>query len=244
MSTPTPGELQGLFVTGTDTGVGKTAIAAWITRALSAAGQNVGIYKPACSGAELTDAGVWTWPDIDRLSAALGGRYPAERICPQKFRAAAAPPVAAQYEGASVDEDLLLAGVRWWQGRVDWLIVEGVGGWLSPISETASCADLADALGFPVLLVAGGGLGTINHTLLTVDAILSRGLTVAGVVVNHHTDAGGDDLSRGSNASEIGRRSRAPILAEVPHQPVLDLPLPAEVSKMDWSLLMRPMRSL
>src|SRR5687768_477738 len=92
----------GLFVTGTDTGVGKTYLTCLIAREMRARGVSVGAYKPACTGCELAPDGRPRWADVDALADSLGGRYPADRICPQRFRAPLAPPVAAQQEGRAV----------------------------------------------------------------------------------------------------------------------------------------------
>lgn len=222
--------LRGLVVTGTDTEVGKTHITAMILRALQRAGWRVGAYKPVCTGAILSPQGDgWIWDDLERLRWALAG-VPEQRqgeqaaglpftlddLCPQRFHQALAPPVAARYEGRTIDEPLLIEGLAVWQGRVEVVVVEGVGGWLCPVSESATFADLAEAWGAPVLIVARRGLGTINHTLLTVESIRRRGLPIAGVILNEATPPG-DDRSVLDNAEEISRRSGVPVLGELLH---------------------------
>ena len=215
--------IQGIFITGTDTDVGKTVITAAMARALRRRGERVGIYKPACSGAQSNGAGRF-WPDVEAHFAALDGAVPRERICPQCFAAPLAPPVAASAEGRVVDSDLFRSGLHWWRDRCDWLLVEGVGGFLCPLTEKATIADFAEELRWPVLVVARAGLGTINQTLLTLEAIQRRGLAILGVVLNDVVDS--DDASRATNAAEIARRGGYPILAEIPHQPQRDLPHP------------------
>jgi len=205
---------RGLFITGTDTDVGKTYVAALIAQQLTADGISVGAYKPACSGSELDEAGRPIWRDVEILAGAIGTKESCERICPQCFAAALAPPVAAQREGRVVDTRLLRDGARWWDGRVDVLIVEGVGGWLCPISENETVADVAADLGYPVLIVARLGLGTINHTLLTIESIKRRGLSVAGIILNE-CERGGPKLEAETNPGEIARRSGCPVLAVV-----------------------------
>ena len=205
---------RGLFVTGTDTGIGKTWIASSIVRALASSGIRVGAYKPVCSGG-VDFGGNVTWEDIDRLQSALGAEYPVDAICPQRFLAALAPPLAARLESRRVDSDLLLAGARWWNGKADMLIVEGAGGLLSPVTETETVADLAQRLEYPLIIVARCGLGTINHTLLTIEAAGRRRLPIAGVILNQPCPE--DDVSLAeSNAQEIEQRGGVAVLGILP----------------------------
>lgn len=207
--------MRGLFITGTDTGVGKTVVACSGLRQMRAAGVRAGAYKPVCSGAESAALVGQRWSDVDALAGALDGEFPPERICPQCFAAPLAPPLSAQREGRQVDPVLLTAGRDWWAGRVEVLIVEGAGGLLSPLAEGISNADLARDLGYPVLIVAADRLGTINHTLLTVEVALARGLHVAGVLLNQVSAA--PDPSAGSNQAELSRSCPAPVLGTWPH---------------------------
>src|SRR5262249_49191971 len=154
--------LRGLFVTGTDTGVGKTYVLCGIIAALRARGVRVGAYKPAVSGSTNGPGGP-VWDDLVQLQSALGGDVEFERICPQRFQSPLAPPVAARSEGKCVDAELLRSGIEWWRERADVVVVEGAGGLLSPITETEAVADLAVSLGFPLVIVARVSLGTINH---------------------------------------------------------------------------------
>ena len=231
--------VAGLFITGTDTGVGKTFVTAGIARQLVAQGVAVGVYKPVCSGCELDSARRPFWPDVAELAAAAGGRFDLERICPQRFEAPLAPPVAARLEGRTVDSQLLREGARWWSGRADVLLVEGVGGLLCPLTDAETVADLAVYLGFPLVIVARLGLGTINHTLLTLEAAQRRGLSVAGLVLNE-ARPGTPDLLVETNPLEIAARTRVPILAILRHSPAGRL-LPVEgATRMDWLSLARP----
>lgn len=224
---------RGLFISGTDTGVGKTYVATAIVRRLRESGLRVGAYKPAVSGAETSPAGP-IWNDVQLLAAALGDAYPEERISPQRFKAALAPPVAARAEGRSVDSRLLRSGTNWWRDQVDFLIVEGVGGLLSPLTETESVADLAKDLGFPLLIVARAGLGTINHTLLTLEAAQRRNLQVVGVVLNQTNSEVGTDVSSLTNASEIAARTSVPILGVFPFCGREDLLREPSFNKIHW----------
>ncbi len=226
----------GLFVVGTDTGVGKTFLTARIARQLLGEGVSVGVYKPVCSGCENPEADDPVWEDVEILAEALEYRFPKERICPQTFRAALAPPVAARLENRSVSHEQILAGVSWWRQNMQTLLVEGVGGLLCPISEGWTVCDLAEKLGFPLLVVGRLGLGTINHTLLTVEVARQRGLPVAGIVLNE-TRPGEAGESGATNPAEIAARCQVPILAVVPHQSAPGLrPLP-QTSTINWRTL-------
>jgi len=222
-----------LFVTGTDTGVGKTYVACGIIAALRARGERVGAYKPAVSGSTNGPNGP-VWDDLLQLRSAVGGDVAFERICPQRFLAPLAPPVAARIEGKQVDAELLRRGIDWWRERADFIVVEGAGGLLSPITETESVADLAVSIGFPLVIVARVSLGTINHTLLTLEAARARGLTVAGIVLNHSTPPDPADSSLASNPVELENRCLAPILAILPHDPTAGLLRESPLFTIDW----------
>jgi dethiobiotin synthetase len=224
----------GLFITGTDTGVGKTHVACAIIRALQIQGMRVGAYKPAVTGSQPGPAGP-VWDDVTRLQAALGQEIPAERICPQRFHAPLAPPVAARQEGRTVDAALLRRGIDWWSERAQIVIVEGAGGLLSPMTETETVADVARDFAFPLIVVARMALGTINHTLLTLEAAQNRRLEVAGIILNQAQAPDPGDSSIATNAEELRRRCNVPILAILSHAPSLDLLQCTSLSTIDWS---------
>lgn len=213
---------RGLFITGTDTGVGKTYVASAFVRRLRDLHVRVGAYKPTASGSEPGAEGP-VWGDVEQLYSALGGEFPKDRICPQCWHAPLAPPVAARREGGFVDAELLRRGAQWWRDRVDYLIVEGAGGLLSPVTDTESVADLAGDLGFPLLIVARLSLGTINHTLLTLSAAAARNLPVAGILLNQAEQPAHADISVESNAAELARRTAVPLLGILPFAPRGDL---------------------
>jgi dethiobiotin synthetase len=233
---------RGLFITGTDTGVGKTTVAAMIARHLRAEGRRAGAYKPVCTGGTLGSDGRLVWADVDALCEAIGRAFPAERICPQTFAAPLAPPFAAAAEHRQVDRQLLRTGAAWWYGQVDVLLVEGVGGLLCPLTDDETVADLARDLNLPVLIVARLGLGTINHTLLTVEAAERRGLEVAGIVLNE-AEPGTDDPSTRINPAAIAARCHTPVLGVVAHGrhgPDQNPNAPAEGGlRLDWFTLFR-----
>ena len=206
---------RGLFITGTDTGVGKTYVAALIARALVAAGRKVGVYKPAASGCT-RDGGSLVCDDAVALWNAAGQPGELDRVCPQRF-AAAAPHLAARAEGRGIDAAMLRDGIEYWTQRSEIVLVEGSGGLMSPMGEDEYVADLAEALRFPLVVVSRNVLGTINHTLQTLiaAAAFGEGLPVAGVVLNHPTPPTSEDASLASNRAELQSRCIPPILAEL-----------------------------
>jgi dethiobiotin synthetase len=204
--------VRGLFVTATDTGVGKTEVACGIVRGLRGRGLDVGAMKPAQSGVAPGEPS-----DADLLREAAGGGDPPELVCPYSFADPLAPAVAARLAGVEIALDRVLAAARALAARHAALVVEGAGGLLVPLTARETYADLAAALGLPVLVVARAGLGTVNHTALTLEALRARGLRVAGVVLNRATAAA--DPSIPHNAAEIERLGGAPVLASLPHEP-------------------------
>jgi dethiobiotin synthetase len=215
--------IPGLFITGTDTNVGKTYVAALIARALNAAGYRVGPYKPAASGCRAAQASSPCAQEGDRLISgdalllwrAAGEPGEFDRVCPQCFQAPLAPHLAARAEGKEIDRNLLRNGLDYWRERSDIVLIEGAGGLLSPLGDGVCVADLARDLGFPLVIVARNALGAINHTLLTIRVAqdLYR-LNVAGIVLNHPAPPG-NDPSISMNRQEIALRTIVPILAEV-----------------------------
>lgn len=225
--------MRGLFITGTDTGVGKTHIACEVVRGLNAAGHRVGVFKPACSGAVIDTTGRPHWDDIERLSDALGRDVPVDQICPQRFFAPLAPPVAARREGRTVDLDAIQRGLKSWWGECDMIVVEGAGGLLCPLTDNLTIADLARQFNFPLLIVARLGLGTINHTLLTVEVARQRGLSVAGILFNEPTPMTAD-ASAATNADEVAARCDVPVLAIRRHGSDEWLSRFGHATQLDW----------
>ena len=226
----------GLFITGTGTDVGKTYVTSLIARELVSNGVTVGAYKPVCSGCEMGMNGELIWRDIEELSNAIGGGFDPERVCPQRFAAGLAPPVAARLEGKAVDSTLLRSGAAWWNDKVEFLLIEGVGGLLCPLTDEESVADLAKDLGFPLLIIASLGLGTINHTLLTVEVAQNRGLAVAGIVLNAAFAEGADQAVE-TNPQEIAARCNAPVLGTVLHNQTAGLLRDGNQIKIDWKVI-------
>jgi dethiobiotin synthetase len=203
-----------LLVTGTDTGVGKTVVSAALIRSLARLGMRVGAYKPVCSGVECGADGGRSWADLDRLKEALAEPTPLDRICPQRFEAPLAPPLAARAEGKTIDEALLTSGLQAWGGFADLVVVEGVGGILCPITDDETVADLAVKWRIPTVVVCANRLGTINHSLLTIEAIQRRGIPLIGFVMNDALpDASAD--AHETHIHEIERRSGAPCVGRL-----------------------------
>ncbi|HJN10167.1 MAG: dethiobiotin synthase [Pirellulaceae bacterium] len=211
--------LPGLFVTGTDTNVGKTYVAARIAAALVNAGHCVGVYKPVASGVpEAADAGESNSSDPALLWHAAGQPGELDRVCPQQFSVPLAPHQAAAVAGQQVDTELLRTGLEYWRNRSDIVIVEGVGGLMSPISLDDYVADLAAEFGFPLIVVASNALGVINQTLQTLitAATFRDGLDVAGIVLNQSVaPETADDVSLASNRRELEQRCVPPVVAEL-----------------------------
>jgi len=207
----------GFFITGTDTGVGKTYVAALIARALAAAGRRVGVYKPAASGCIRDRQGRLICEDAVALWEAAGRPGDLEHVCPQRFAAPLAPHLAAKAEGREIDSGLLRSGLDYWRSQSEVLLVEGAGGLMSPLGDREYISDLAFDLGFPLIVVSRNILGTINATLQTlITASAYRGgLPVAGVVLNHPLPPSADDVSQASNRNELAQRCSAPLLATV-----------------------------
>jgi dethiobiotin synthetase len=174
--------VRGLFVTATDTGVGKTVLSAALLAALAAKGERVRAFKPVVTGLE--DGGEIAargdWPPDHELLAAAAGMTPQE-VTPLRYGPAVSPHLAAQLAGEPIAPATLLAAAHAHDGAGT-LIVEGVGGLLTPLTDEYSVCDLAVALELPVVIAARPGLGTINHTLLTIDAARAAGLGVRAVV--------------------------------------------------------------
>jgi dethiobiotin synthetase len=172
--------VRGWFVTATDTGVGKTAVTGALAVALRERGIDVGVAKPVQSGALADDP---TGDAMQLLAAAGVTDSPAE-ICPYAFPAPLAPLVAARLEAVRVQPDVILSGLETLASRHGLLLVEGAGGLLVPVGEGWTIADLAAWIGLPLVVVARPGLGTVNHTLLTIASARERGLDIACVILN------------------------------------------------------------
>lgn len=200
------------FVTGTDTGVGKTRFSCLLIEALRAEGRDAVGYKPVCSGDR----------DDALLLAKASGDLDPDAVNPVWLKAAVAPWVAGMLENRPVDPEVLIEGYRRLAAEHEMVIVEGAGGWRVPIAAGYDIADLAADLKLPVVIVVGNRLGALNHTILTLDSIRSRGLEIAGLVINHLADE--LDTAAITNKGIIEQLTGVPILAEIIHgQDFLDV---------------------
>ncbi|MDX2217920.1 MAG: dethiobiotin synthase [Burkholderiales bacterium] len=200
------------FITGTDTGVGKTVITTGLLRAFQADGHRAVGMKPVAAGCELRD-GVWRNEDADHLLAASNVAVNADDINPWRLKAAIAPHIAAAQEGVVIDLANIRTAFAALTERADTILVEGVGGFVVPLNDAADTADLARELALPVILVVGLRLGCINHSLLTAEAIRARGLNLAGWVGNCIDP---DMPVREENIAALDARLAAPCLGIVP----------------------------
>jgi dethiobiotin synthetase len=170
--------VRGVFVTGTGTEVGKTVVAASIARTLHAEGRDVAVFKPAMSG--LDEGGE---SDAELLRRAAGSSQSVEAIAPYRYGPPVSPHLGAELEGEGIDPERLVALARAAGGAADFLVCEGVGGLLVPLTLEYSVRDFAIDLGLPLVIAAKPGLGTINHTLLTVESARAAGLEPRLVVL-------------------------------------------------------------
>ncbi|MBD2869988.1 dethiobiotin synthase [Paenibacillus arenilitoris] len=218
--------LRGLFVTGTDTGVGKTVVTAAIAAALRAEGTNAGVWKPVQSGGLPGGGGT----DAERLIRGSGIDERPDAVAPYAFSAPLAPSLAAAAAGASITIGELIAAGKPLAARYEALLVEGAGGVAVPLSDDALIVDLIATLGLPALIVARSGLGTVNHTLLTASMLRAAGVPVAGVVLNdgYSLNPERDDPSVVMNAGLIERYGGLRVLGRFPH--VGDDPASAELA--------------
>lgn len=218
----------GLFIVGTDTEVGKTYVTALIAKQLHDAGKRVGVYKPVASDC-YDDGDQVISEDALTLWHAAGQPRTVQDVCPQQFRAPLAPHLAARAEGKELDLELMRTGLEKWSDGYDIVLVEGVGGLMTPVSDAEYVADLAFEFGFPILVVAPNVLGVINQTLQTLitAAAFENGLNVAGIILNN-IQFQERDISVKTNRQEIEKRTSTPILVEVAYNAD---ELPVEV---DW----------
>ncbi len=204
----------GLFVTGTDTGVGKTLITAGLAYALRVLGIDVGVMKPVETGCP-TRAGRLRPLDALTLREAAESRDALDLINPYRFHEPLAPMVAAERSRRRIDVGRLEERFARLADRHSVVLVEGAGGLLVPITEETSCLNLVVRLRLPLLIVIGSRLGALNHARLTVEAALHARVPVAGAILNHfHADR---SAARTTNLSALRRLLPVPLLGEIPH---------------------------
>lgn len=229
----------GLFITGTDTGVGKTVVAGAIAAWLARRGGRVGVFKPVATGCPHRREGLVS-EDAEFLAACADARHPLHIICPQRYAEPLAPAVAAERAKRPLDWAEIGRAWREVASSSDVLIVEGVGGVLVPLDESRTALDVAAEMALPAVVVARAGLGTINHTLLTLRALREAGVSVAGVVVNRYPAEGAGPAEE-TNPRAIERWGRTSVLAVVPEEridaPAVPPGIVAAIEPVDWEKL-------
>jgi dethiobiotin synthetase len=212
--------MRGLFVTGTGTGVGKTVLSAALLAAMSAAGVRVRAHKPVVTG--LDEPAETGWPPDHQLLASVAGMTP-EEVAPLRYGPAVSPHLAAALAGERIDPTDLVARARGAATCAGTLIVEGVGGLLVPLADEFTVRDLAVALELPVVIAASPELGTINHTLLSIESARAAGLDVRAVVLTPWPETPG--AMERSNRETISRLGEIEVvgLADVLSPSVVDL---------------------
>jgi dethiobiotin synthetase len=210
--------MSGVFITATDTGVGKTFVACALLRAAVRRGLRVSAIKPCETG---------DGDDGSQLIAACGRPIDEALARPYRFRFPASPEAAAQDVGATIDVTRIEAAYAELARDVDIAVVEGAGGLLVPIAPGVLMADLIARLKLPVVIVARASLGTVNHTLLTIEAARARQLQVLGVILTHSTDSRGADEN--TNPGAIATRGRTHILGALPY--VADATNPSSIDE-------------
>ncbi|WP_295542021.1 dethiobiotin synthase [uncultured Thiohalocapsa sp.] len=216
--------MSGLFITGTDTGVGKTEIAAGLLAAFKARGISAAGMKPVASGCTPGDDGLQS-DDAIKLLAAGGVDAPYDEVNPFALAEAIAPHIAAGQAGVDIRLGRIREAYTALARRAEWVVVEGVGGWRVPLGPALAVSDLPEALDIPVVLVVGLRLGCLNHSLLTAESIRARGVRLLGWVAN---EIDPDMQARDENIATLAALIDAPTLGVVPR---LDLPKPDVVAE-------------
>lgn len=206
---------HGLFITGTDTGVGKTLVAGGIAHLLTRQGLKVGVFKPVASGCRSEREGLIS-DDAEFLSFCAQSEMPLTVINPVTFQTPAAPIVCIRHEHRPMDYEQIATAYTYLCEHSDVVIVEGIGGVLVPLTETETLLDLAVEFDLPTLIVARPDLGTINHSLLTIKAVRDAGLPLAGVVMNGY-NARNADLAVETAPDVIAALGQTTILAVLPY---------------------------
>lgn len=192
------------FITGTDTGVGKTYVTALLLKDLQQCGIDAVGYKPIECGDR---------QDARLLREVASPTLSLEEMNPLFFRTSAAPSIAATIERQTIDPNMLVSGYEYLAAQHEQVLIEGIGGWETPIGNGKTMADLAKLLGLPVILVVGNKLGAVNHAVLTVKSIATYGLTCHGIILNRSNDEW--DTASLTNKAVIEDFTKLPVLAEL-----------------------------
>lgn len=206
---------KGIFITGTDTGVGKTFVAAGLIEVIRGKGINVCPMKPVETGCKIKK-GSLVPADAVKLLKASRMEISLDAVNPYRFRQPLAPAVAAEHEGVVIKRSKLISACNRLLKSYDFIVIEGAGGIMTPVYKEYLCLDLIKDLALPLVIVSKPWLGTINHTLLTIEAARSRGINLHGVIINHASVAG-KDLSEKSNPEIIESIGKVPVLGIIPY---------------------------
>jgi dethiobiotin synthetase len=226
--------MRGLFITATDTGAGKTVIACAIARLWRREARAFRVCKPVATGASLLSGKLISEDTLALAQAA--GETDLDAITPFVYAEPASPPVAARAAESKLSLSGLVEVVQRRHSQEGAVLVEGIGGLLCPLTETETVADLVTRLALPLVVITRRSLGTLNHTLLTLEAARNRGLPVLGIVVNETAPVSG--LAEERNVEELRRRIDVPILAVVPHGlPDGEAEIPAISAVHWWSMI-------
>jgi dethiobiotin synthetase len=238
-----PLHIPGLLVLGTDTGVGKTLIAGAVARWLKKDGARVAVCKPCATGCVRRREGLVS-EDAEFLAHAGDVPHPLDLVCPQCYAEPLAPAIAADRAGRPLDWEAIDRAIKIMSRDSDVMVVEGVGGVMVPMDARHTFLDVAAWLKAPAVIVARPGLGTINHTLLTINALRSRGVKVAGIIINRYpTDTPG--TAEETNPRAIEKWGRTSILCVVPEstmpadQALQPIPgaMATAIAPVDWRAL-------
>jgi dethiobiotin synthetase len=234
--------IPGLLILGTDTGVGKTLVAGAISHWFAAKGKRVAVCKPAATGCVHRREGLVS-EDAEFLAHCANSRHPLDVICPQRFAEPLAPAVAAERARKPLDWQAIDRAIQEMISDSEILIVEGVGGVMTPMDKKHTFLDVAEWLNLPAIIVARPGLGTINHTLLTCAALRQRQIKIAGIVINRYPPET-PPAAEETNPRSIERWGKTTVLCLIPQVPEPIGPaLPADVTtainRVDWESRMK-----
>jgi dethiobiotin synthetase len=236
-------DIPGLFITGTDTGIGKTLVAGAIADWFRRRGLRVAVCKPIATGCERRREGLVS-EDAEFLAHHADAKFPLNTICPQRFAEPLAPAIAAERAKQVIEWNAIDSAIQSMSDQSDVLIVEGVGGVMVPLARKILVRDMIGWLGLPAVVVARAGLGTINHTLLTVQALRDAEIGVAGVVINRYPPET-PPIAEETNPRAIEKWGSVPVLCMVPEFngpaiPKLPPDVAGAVDPVDWLAKARP----
>ncbi len=236
-----PITIPGLFITATDTNVGKTLVTGAIAQWFRQRGRNVAVSKPIASGCVRRREGLVS-EDSEYLAECADTPHPLDVICPERFEEPLAPAVAAARAGRAVDWSAVQRSIDTVTQNGNAILVEGAGGVIVPLDEKRTVLDLIVALRLPSLIVARPSLGTINHTVLTIDRLRAAGVPIAGVVINRYPP-GTADVATETSPRWIEKLGKTRVLCLIPDCPGgIGPPVPADVmsaiDQVDWDACM------